>query len=166
MTKEMFDKIIARAKGCPCMLVGDNMLLFYVNFDQHYYTQDADFVYCIRTNAQPAGTTINQKKFPYEIIALCYEQIQYIKVFPNREVLEAFIDGMDTVITGETIADIKKEILSSKLLSVSSPKGNDEYAHEAMGNFPGLTVTLGTELDPYTKKAMDRENQDGNHGDL
>lgn len=158
MTKELFDKIIAKAKGCPCVLIGDNLELFNINFEQHFYVQDEDFVYCIRTNTNP-NVTLSQKEFPYEIMVFAYDEIQYIKVYPDRETLSGFIDGMDTVTDDMTLDEIKKAIFSSKVMAASSPRGNGEYRHEVFGDFPGLTVTIGKEPDKYTKEAMERENE-------
>lgn len=162
MKKEVFDSIIEKANGSPCIVYGDNMMLFAVGFEGNYYVQDDECVYCIRTNKMSGGNVgISQQESPYELVAFDYDMIQYVKIFPTTEVIMNILDSATTMTDEMTIDEMKKAIGSSKLLGASSARGFTGAAPTVneYGVFEGSAVTVGKEPDKWLQKVQEDFNK-------
>lgn len=163
MDKATFDKIVKAANGRPLIAFGDNAILFNVNTEQHWLLQNATHICIIQPNTSVAST-VGQQEAPFETIICDYDQIQYMRVFPDRKGLEAYIDMFTPVNLGDdvptkTLAQIKKEIMSCPLWKVSAPSGAD-VGNMDLGKFGGFIpgVTMDKEADPYYKAVKDAVN--------
>ena len=160
MNKEVFDSIVQKANGSPFIVYGDNMMLFSVGFDQNYYVQDDECVYCIRVNKTPGGTVgVSQQESPYEIVAFDYDMIQYVKIFPSRQVICDILESGIPMGTDMDISAMKNEIMSSTLFSVTSPRGytGSDPTVNNYGQFTGVEVSMG-EPPKYLKKIQEDFN--------
>ncbi|WP_301204518.1 hypothetical protein [Bacteroides acidifaciens] len=163
MDKTTFDKIIKAANGRPLIAFGDNAILFNVNTEQHWLLQNATHICIIQPN--PATTSVvSQQEAPFETIICDYDQIQYVRVFPDRKGMEAYLDMFTPVDLGEdvpkkTTAQIKKEVMTCPLWKASSPSGTD-IGDLDVNKFGGFTpgVTMDREPDPYYKAVADAVN--------
>jgi len=163
MTKDIFDKIVKKAGKSPILVAGsDNIYgVFYINTEGSYCLQDDDCVYCIKVNYSGASPEMSQQNVPYHIMVIEYDDIKVLKIMPDVDTLKEFLDGK-TPATGETLEDIKKEILKSSVMNASSPRGyttnNMDNIVNNYGKFTGVGLTMGTEADPYLKAVKDKEN--------
>lgn len=159
MTKQTFDDIVSKANGCPMIIYGDNMIIFYANVQGSYFLQDDDSIYCFKINTKSGGNLgISQQEAPWEVMVFNYNEVQYVSIFPDRETLATLITG-NTLLPNDTLDEIKKAILESPLNKAGSPRGfsaSDESVNR-FGPTPGISVSLG-EQDPYTRKAMEEFN--------
>ena len=163
MDKATFDKIIKAANGRPLIAFGDNAILFNVNTEQHWLLQNATHICIIQPN--PAITsTLGQQEAPFETIICDYDQIQYLRVYPDRKALEEYLGMFTPVNLGadmpvKSSADIKKEIMRCPLWKVSASSGAD-VRNMDLGKYGGFTpgVTMDKEADPYYKAVMEANN--------
>lgn len=160
MTKELFDHYVELANGCPMVLLGDNMQLFYVNMDGNYFTQTNECVCCTRVNtARSAGLNkMSQSDAPYEVVIFRYDEIQYIKIYPDTKTLGNLLDDTVPAIEGQTLEDIKNEIFSNPVIAANSPTG---YSQNPLNDkFSGAVVGMGKEPEKYVIHAMDKFNSE------
>lgn len=161
MTKDLFDKYVKMAKGCPMVLFGDNSMFFNVNVEGSYFTQTEDAVHCFRINVTADGLRMmSQAEAPYEVIVFQYEQIQYIRIFPDPKTLVGFLDDTTPAVEGETIEGIKKSMLTSPIMQASAPHGPNGSA--VSNGYTGAVVSMDREADPYIRKAMEEFNKEHN----
>lgn len=167
MTKETFDKFVKASKGCPVIAFGDNAILFNINHEQHYIVQDDTCVMIIHSNTA-ATNCVGPQEAPFEVQICEYDQIQYIRILPDRETLMEVISKFNSAVdTGAdpkpTVESIKKDIASSRMWHNSSPRGVDR-SHR-IGSFGGFTpeVVMGKQADPdmqeYIKAYNDQHKQ-------
>lgn len=161
MTKDQFVAILTKANGAPVVIVMDNMTAYHINIDGHYVLTESDFVYLVQINKNNGGfgAGMSQMASPWEFQAVPYDQIYYAKIYPSRDNIETFLSSMSAIVPGETLADIKKAILSSDVMKATSPKGvGAEYSTKDFYGQQTTGVTVDTTENPYYKRVQDEFN--------
>lgn len=160
MTKDVFDSIVAKSKGDPFIIYGDNMQVFLCHMEGNYLIQDETNVYCIRLNSNAHDNAgISQHEAPYEIVVFNYDEIQYIKIFPKIENLKDIFTNTEPVFPDQTLEQIKKEVLTSPIVMATTQRGIEaDKSGTSYGAFTGSVVTIGKDPDKYTQMMQDQFN--------
>ncbi len=162
MTKEVFDAIVAKSKGDPFIIYGDNMQVFLCHMEGNYLIQDDTNVYCIRVNSNAHDNAgISQHDAPFEIVVFNYDEIQYIKIFPKTENLKDIFTNTQPVFQDQTLEQIMKEVLTSPIITARTQRGTEASTASGTpyGAFTGSVVTIGKDPDRYTQMMQDSFNE-------
>lgn len=158
MTIDQIKKVIALAEGAPIRFACvDSTTSFLLNVDSSEMVITEGMIAFIRVNQHSTEVPmISQSKVPFDVSIMEPDKINSAVIYFDRDKLVDWINNkIEAVGDGDSVADIKKRILSSTVFKSSGPAGNVDNGKmndpAINGYFSGLQVTVEKTIDKRTE---------------
>lgn len=158
MTIDQIKKVIELADGAPIRFsCVDSTTSFLLNADSSNIVISEGMIAFIRINQQSGSIPfISQSKVPYEIAIMDPDKINSAVIYYDRDKFVEWLSNKTEYIgAGDSIDDIKKNLLSSTIFNTRGPAGNTDNGRmndpAVNGYFSGLQVTVEKTLDKRTE---------------
>lgn len=160
MEKSKILEIIENANGCPVAVFCDNAKIFYVNMDGNYLLEDGDGFVAIRKNILGSSSNVaNQEYAPWEFVYFSVGEVQFVTMYPSREVLAKVITNYTTPLGADKDKNLPEVVLKSSIMKSGIPRTfrEDDKAPNKLeaGGYNGSTVYLDKDVPAYVKDEIE-----------